>query len=36
MLKNCAVIGSIGLVSILAIDVCFWYMVEIATWLSSR
>ena len=36
MLKNWAAIGSLGLVSILAIDVCFWYMVEIAIWLSSR
>lgn len=36
MLNNWAAIGSIGLVSILAIDVCLWYMLEIAIWLSSR
>ena len=36
MPKSWAAIGSIGVVSILAIDVCFWYLLEIAIWLSSR
>jgi len=36
LMTSWAAIGSISLLSIAVIDICFWYMLEIAIRLSTR